>query len=657
MIWLFRILLFFVPIVLFPTTSELFEFNKIVLVYLLTSLIALFWVIKMIQQKKFIFRRTILDIPLLVFLGSQIISTIFSMDIRTSLLGYYSRFNGGLLSLICYALLYWAWVSTINKRETLQSIKYLFASALLVGAYAILEHFGIDKNIWVQDVQTRVFSTLGQPNWLAAWVVAIIPITWALIFNKKIIQKSWYWICVYLVLLLTLIYTKSRSGFLAFGMTILIFFPFFIFKIKDSLKNCLLVGAITLFIVILAGTPWTPSFYKFIRKESVTATPLTDLPSSQMGGTESGDIRKIVWKGAINIWKHHPIIGTGVETFAYAYYKERPPEHNLVSEWDFLYNKAHNEYLNFMATTGTFGIVSYLVLIGFSLYFILKNKGEFSLAILAGYISILVTNFFGFSVTPINILFFLFPAFALTLAGRDEDKLLKSKTAQRLKLTVILLCLFEAFLIYHISRYWYADILLNKGKNLYDEGNYFAARQTLVKGVNLSPREAIFWDRLSQSGGGLALSYLSEKDVQNGKEFANQALLESQQALALSPNNINIRKDQISLLLKLAIYNKTLTDEAIRATNSVIEMAPTDPSLYYTMGLIYMKKGENQKAVDWFVKTITMKPNYKNARLAYAYLLTDMGQNKAAVEELKYVLEKIDPNDESAQQELNKLTQ
>ena len=162
---LFGILLFFVPLILWPYTSEVFEFNKIVLVYILTTLITTTWSIRMIYERKFILRRTILDIPLLVFLGSQLISTLLSIDPLTSWLGYYSRFNGGLVSVICYSLLYWAFVSNVEAKQVIKLVYIALTSAALVSIYGVLEHFGIDKNIWVQDVQARVFSTLGQPNW------------------------------------------------------------------------------------------------------------------------------------------------------------------------------------------------------------------------------------------------------------------------------------------------------------------------------------------------------------------------------------------------------------------------------------------------------------------------------------------------------------
>lgn len=387
-----------------------------VLTYAIATLISGFWAARMIIEKKFIFRRTILDIPLIIFLFTQLLSTLFSIDPRTSWLGYYSRFNGGLFSIITYCLLYWAYVSNLDKNDTVVIIRNSLFAALLVAIYGIMEHAGrspscliltgnLNVDCWVQDVRTRVFATLGQPNWMAAYLVALIPLSWNLS-----LPKSKFWAAASIILFVAILFTKSRSGLLGAIIALIIFASGnFLSKNKKT------VALITVGVVLIAaifGTPWSHSLFAKPANTEPTAT-------SGEGGTESGDIRKIVWKGAFNIFKAYPILGTGPETFAYSYYQFRPVEHNLVSEWDFLYNKAHNEYLNYLANTGSVGFVSYATLIIFSLYQIYKTK-KFDL--LAGYVSILVTNFFGFSVVVIQILFFLFPAMAITWKNSQLHK-------------------------------------------------------------------------------------------------------------------------------------------------------------------------------------------------------------------------------------------
>ena len=196
----FYLLFALVPLILTPWNYELFEFNKIILTYLLTVIIIGAWLIKMTASKKIIFQRTPLDVGVLLFLFSQIASTIFSIDRHTSLFGYYSRFNGGLFSIISYILLYYAFVSNMNKKQALFSILYSLFSATLVAIYGILEHFGIDEKYWVQAVRLRVFSTLGQPNWLAEYLVGLMPMTWALALSIETRNTKQTHVTCYLLL-------------------------------------------------------------------------------------------------------------------------------------------------------------------------------------------------------------------------------------------------------------------------------------------------------------------------------------------------------------------------------------------------------------------------------------------------------------------------
>ena len=127
----------------------------------------------------------------------------------------------------------------------------------------------------------------------------------------------------------------------------------------------LLAGLIFCIVVFKTGINQIDRYLSLPQpKAPVVVQTKTEAPSSPFKVSESIDIRKIVWKGAVNLGLQYPLFGTGVETFAYSYYFVRPVEHNLTSEWDYLYNKAHNEYLNFFATTGVAGLATYLLYIG-----------------------------------------------------------------------------------------------------------------------------------------------------------------------------------------------------------------------------------------------------------------------------------------------------
>ena len=630
---LFNLLFFFVPLVLYPYSYELFEFNKMVFVYALTALISVSWAVRMILAKRIIFRHTIFDIPLLLFLFSQLLSTALSIDVRTSLLGYYSRFHGGFFSTLSYSLLFWAFVSNMDRAKTLKAIRFLFFSGIIVSFYGVLQHFGIDKDVWVQDVQNRVFSTLGQPNWLAAWLLTLLPIAWA--FYLTLRQKSknfWPWLGVSALYVLTLAYAKSRSGLLGLVAVSGIFWGI------NRFKNSFLLIALSLFLIFAGGTPWE-------RKTTETVGP-----ALETGGTESGQIRKIVWKGAIDVWKKYPLTGSGVETFAFSYYQFRPVEHNLVSEWDFLYNKAHNELLNILATTGLLGLGAYLFFSGVVVfYFVKKIKASpdiLDVAFLAGFFGIFVTNFFGFSVVAVSLLYFLLPAFAICLKGGEKVRLAGYKNLDSRQKTGVLLALFTAaYLLLAIGRYWYADLLFAKGKALNDAEDPVKARSELTRAITLSPKEAVFWDELSQSDTLIAVALNEAGENSKAKEFALVAINESSNATTLSPRNLNLKRNRANLFIKLSALDPNYLANARDILIEAITYAPTEAKLYHNLGLTYARLGDVENAEKVFEKTISLKANYRDARLAYALILIDKGSREKAKEQLNYILEKIDPND------------
>ena len=402
-------LAFLVPLVWTTSTFELFEFPKMILVYLLTVMIAAAFFVKCVVLGKLDFPRTPLNKPIAAFVLVNILATIFSIDRYTSIFGYYTRFNGGLLSLLCYVALYYVFIEEMRDKRN-RFVRSLLLSSLLVSIYGILQHFGIDKDYWVQDVQRRVFSTLGQPNWLAAFLVMMIPVSLSQMLGRAKGAQLQY------VFLPTILYsafwfTSSRSGLLGFGAAMA---TFLIFLGKENLKKnwrpLLLVGLSWLLISVLTFTP----------KIVAAATPSAHPQQTPTGSTVQ--IRLAVWKGTLNLIKDHPLLGTGPETFAYSFLPYRPVELNQTAEWEFLYNKAHNEYLNVAACTGLLGLAAYLWIIGKFILWNLKERlvglsatqGERSetlrTGLFAGWVGVLVSNFFGFSVVLTSLLFWLYMA-------------------------------------------------------------------------------------------------------------------------------------------------------------------------------------------------------------------------------------------------------
>ena len=682
----FYFLFFLVPLIMTPWNYELFEFNKMLLVYFFTILIAAAWLIKMIADKKFLFKRSFWDIPLVLFFLSQLVSFLVSIDRHTSLWGYYSRFNGGLVSIFCYLLLYWAFVNNMDKRKTLYSMFYVLCSATLVALYGVAEHFGIDAQAWVQDVRNRVFSTLGQPNWLAAWLVAIIPLTWGFalkgekqrLFIIPFRRNPTLWAYpLFIILFLCLLYTKSRSGLLGLFAAFIVFWLGLGWinrkRLKAIIKPFLIFTFSFLVLSFVIGTPWTPSIKNFSREAGSRPAGQLENQTSAIpsGGTESGEIRKIVWKGALEVWKHNPIFGTGVETFAYSYYWQRPREHNDVSEWDFLYNKAHNEYLNYAATTGTVGLLAYLGLIGTFIFWSLRRIFKFKIknskienllliSLLSGFISILVTNFFGFSVVAVNLLFFLFPAISFNLIQEEHSAKNIVHRKEMLNLTwiqksfILFSVLCAMYFALRVAQYWYADVRFALGEKLSKGGQTNQAFTELQKAVQIRP-EPIYRDELGITAAELAVAAFQQKQATLSAQLTKFAIKESDNALKISSYNVNFWKNRTRLFYALAEIDPKYNQEALKSLLKAYTLAPTDAKIAYNLGVLYSKLGQEETALQILEKTVALKPNYDQARYALGLFYEKQGKIDKAKEQFQYIIEKINPNYEPAVEKLKTL--
>src|SRR5258708_6465734 len=256
----FYTLFFLTPLFFTKFNNELFEYNKMMLVYGLTVVIVAAWIIKMVRTKSVLIKRTPLDIPILLFLASQILSTIFSIDPHTSIWGYYSRSNGGLLSIITYISLYYALVSNLAKEQVIKLLKVALAGGFLVALWAVFEHFGhsfscwalegsFDDNCWVQDVQSRVFASLGQPNWLAAYLeMLIFPAFYFFLTATKALQR-WAYGIILVTFYAAFTFTYSRGATFGIIAGLVVFLGLLVFSRVKIIK--LLTSILLLFLLVI----------------------------------------------------------------------------------------------------------------------------------------------------------------------------------------------------------------------------------------------------------------------------------------------------------------------------------------------------------------------------------------------------------------------
>lgn len=622
------------PLLVSPFSSELFELPKTYFLYLITGFLLLSHLKGYLQKKHPIFIFHPLTPWLLIFFASQIFSFIFSFDKYSSFYGYYGRFNGGILTLLCYLIIFFILHVQISFQPKLLPnllISLLITSQLVI-LYALAQHFGIDKHYWDQDVQARVFSTFGQPNWLAAYLCVIFFLALHKSdsdlrqndkSNKHVIpslSRNLQLTFLQMTTLLALFFTKSQSGFYAF---IISFSLYLLAKIitKTFSKHLFFLSCFFLLLCVILENPL---------KNKLFPAPVLPIPNptgEEIVITASSDIRKIVWPGAIALGLKFPLFGTGPETFAQTYYWVRPASHNLTSEWNFLYNKAHNEFLNYLANTGFFGLLSYLLLILFTSLLLLKNH---SFELLAGFLTILITNFFGFSTIYLQILFFSVVLFSGT---ENKTTQLRYGGAGPTLLTIPLI-LFSFFLLYTSFTHYLSDI-------------YFT-RQNYLSALKFSTKNPYF-----QIYSALQLSQQASKEKNKDLSIQSDAL--AKLALKTSPSEINYLKLQSQVYTNLAQVDLLkYYPLAISSLTKATILAPTDASSFYQLGNLYSAAQLQTEALKNLEKAVELKPNYDHAWFRLGQIYFEQKNYSNAKLDMEAAL-KINPNNLEAKDYLQRL--
>lgn len=648
----FQILFLLLPLIFSPLNYEIFEFSKMVFLYSLTLIILSTWLAKIITQQQFNWPPGLFFWPIIIFLLTQVIATVFSLHPFTSFFGYYTRQNGGLLSYLAYSILCFAAINNLSFRQLKNLFRLSLISTIVMVIYAILQHFGLDNHLWQQNSQARVFSTLGQPNWLAAWLVIIIFLPLSTLAPVKALL-------LFAIFYITLLFTRSRSGFIAFTISFALYHIGT--KIINKTNKKILLGSALLIILLsfLFLTPF-PAFNRYFQPWSPTdpnslpqSNPTVSLQKTKLGSATE-DIREVVWQGAWQLGKNRPLLGYGPATFAYSYYQTRPLQHNLLSEWNFLYNKAHNEYLNFWAGSGIAGLGSYLILIVFFLFYagkiIYRSRSLFLLALLGGFVANLITNFFGFSTVTSNFLFFMILA---TFAVKQNSPTTKTIALPRFHL--ISLAIFLLLSQYWLARYWWADCLFAKGYRLQHQAqpNYIRAQKFYQKAIQTNPLQPRYTNYAANNIAHIALALQQMEEKKQARQLSQKSHRLAELTLQKNPHHLSYYLTQYQTYFLLKDIESQSLSKAQNLLYQAQTIAPTDPRIPRELARLAKQENNLPEQIAQLEKTVRLKPNWEEAylQLAHAYQQTD--QTQKARQAAEFILENINCENKEAQEIVN----
>lgn len=491
------------PLFFNPLTFLSFEVDKIVLFRILTELALFFYALKAMLENK-------IDLPknIVFFLAagliffSQVLSAVFSGHPYQSFWGSYFRGMGIFTCAHLYAFAFLVFVRPISFKKVFGAITL---SAFFASLYGLAQVAGFDLLRWRENgtgLHSRASGTLGQPNYLGGFLLFTLPLAFYLFL---VLKKALYRVClavVFFIELAALYFTYSRAAWLGFIFSLFVFGAIYAVKKFGTNKTVIGLAAFAVFASIAGFFIFGMNAGRGIFSEIAVPERIKSLKKI---GEGSAGIRLYYYAAAAEIIKERPILGHGSDTQNYYFARYYAPYYAIFERINTYPDRAHNEILDILITTGFIGLLAWLALFYFLAARLVRNRamffekeGRIIIALLFGLCSFAFYLLFSFVTAVSAVYLWLFIALCFKLSGREK----KEKVfAFNLKTPIMIIGVSALFFLFAFSIYAFnlkftfadyyhrqARVALAKGDiggsfanyekalSLMQEGNYYASQ-------------------------------------------------------------------------------------------------------------------------------------------------------------------------------------
>lgn len=376
-----------VPLVFLPTTEETFAVPKL---FALGVVVALGGVVALATRTRIRWRiGDALAALLFVLIG---VSFLTSIDRHQSLWGEPLQ-RQGLVAAALYIATYFLARAAMNRRPHRRMLIWgISLGATLVAAYAVVQGLELDP-LWEPHPRGRVFSTIGQPNALGAYLAMAVPLT--LVAAARRHPLNWVIFGAAAVLqMVAMVMTASRGAALGLAAGLLVAFLVLVGTSVASGGRFLVMILLTVG-GLAAAVVWVPP-------AADAAQRLVDrIVSNDLDLVSQSEAHVELWEVARHITLDHAVVGTGPDTFPLVFpaysdavlepeRAERFARHRVESP--------HNIYLALSTGSGVLALTVFLLLVLAALVGCFRRaRHRFSLrsaGIAAALAAYLTTHFF-----------------------------------------------------------------------------------------------------------------------------------------------------------------------------------------------------------------------------------------------------------------------
>jgi O-antigen ligase/Flp pilus assembly protein TadD len=623
-IWLVYAILVLVPLVISRISYDQFDIVKLAIFRLLILAIVIVWLAKVLSSREPV-AWSYRELLLLVFLGLAIASAFFSIDVQTSIHGKYKRYEG-LLTFITYITAYFVALQAFREQKHVRAlIEIVSVVGATVSLYGIMQYLGLDPIAWGNTPfeARRSFSTFGNPDLLAGYLVLALPCAIAAFFSVP--ERRWLHGSATFVLAVGLLTAFTRSGWLGAVVGVGALLVLSGSNIKRYRREIGLLAAafVIVFAAILIHSASNP--------ELRLTSKIKGAFQFHDGGTASQ--RFEIWKAGWSMVKDRPLLGQGLDTYRLASQRFETERYVKGVAGTTVSDNAHNYFIQLAAGGGP---AAALALYAFFISWIarmvkirsgLKTDAERMLvsgaaAAGAGY---LVTMFLGISIVGAGSTFWILMGAMAGYTKNVSPAYYGLDLRPRRWLKPVLASAFLVVTLFGAvaaTAMYAGDIYFRKGLVA---PSAQASHSYLSSAISLYPGNGRIMAQQGQRYLKLADLARANQDQAGYQKAANRALAAFELAAKAEPLEIDYQLDLANAHLYLGNI-----DQAIALLDRVIERRPYSVAAHFLLGQIKERRGQKIEAIEHYETMFALAPKAMDVSSRLAALYKETGDDVKA---------------------------
>jgi putative inorganic carbon (HCO3(-)) transporter len=329
----------------------------------LVALILGAWLLRSIALRDIRWQWPPLTLPLLVFLGVLLLSSLSARSLQHSL--------KEIIKWVEVLALYLVAANELDERWTRLLVAVMLgtgALAALQGIYQFLFQVGPEGFVLFGRFM-RAYGTFEQPNPYAGYLGLVLPLAWGLMIatvsDRAGRARAWWltWAggCGALMLA-ALIMSWSRGAWLGFSAAVMIMILALVVRRGRTAVLFVLGGVLVFYLLLATGVARLPAVIGQRFSDLLPYATISDVRGAEVTDANFAVLERMAhWQSALAMWTDHPWLGVGIGNYEPAYASYALPQ------WPEALGHAHNYYLNIGAEAGLLGLAAYLLLWGAAL--------------------------------------------------------------------------------------------------------------------------------------------------------------------------------------------------------------------------------------------------------------------------------------------------